>query len=156
MLQLSLWTVEELPPPSTSCNLRSPSACRNSFLAQQRWRLCVQRKAPKSFRNAHQSGRDSSTTQSEMSKRTIRGSLCLVTTEVNDNGRAIGESHQNARYTDQEVEMVRNLREEGYRLADIAAMMDMPIRTVRGYLDGTRRSQSVAGWKKQKRWVKTN
>lgn len=52
--------------------------------------------------------------------------------------------------------MVRNLRDEGYKLADIAAMMDMPIRTVRGYLDGTRRSQSVAGWKKQKRWVKTS
>ena len=61
---------------------------------------------------------------------------------VNDNGRAIGEDHARAKYLDTDVEHALELR------------ADMPIRTIRGYLDGSRRSQSVAGWKMVKRWIK--
>lgn len=71
-------------------------------------------------------------------------SICIA---VNDAGRAIGEDHVNAKYTDQDVERVRLFRAEGFTLREISQMMDMPVRTIRGYLDGSRRNQSVAGWK---------
>lgn len=73
---------------------------------------------------------------------------------VNDNGRAIGEDHAGAKYLDLDVDHARELRAEGYTLRQISQMLDMPIRTIRGYLDGSRRSQSVAGWKMVKRWIK--
>lgn len=70
-----------------------------------------------------------------------------VVATVNDDGRIIGEDHPNARYTNEDVEHVQALRAEGYTYDQIAKIMDMPVRTVRGYLDGSRRCQSVAGWK---------
>lgn len=73
---------------------------------------------------------------------------------VNDLGRAIGEDHAGAKYLDSDVDHARELRAEGYTLREISKMLDMPIRTVRGYLDGSRRSQSVADWKVVKRWRK--
>lgn len=73
--------------------------------------------------------------------------ICVA---VNDQGRRIGEDHPNAKYLDDDVERVRAFRSEGYTWARIAEMMDMPVRTVRSYVDGSRRSQSVAGF----RWVK--
>lgn len=80
--------------------------------------------------------------------------LCRMTVAVNDNGRAIGEDSVHAKYLDDDVECARRLRAQGYSLAELSRMLDMPIRTIRGYLDGTRRSQSVAGWKVVKRWQK--
>lgn len=73
-----------------------------------------------------------------------------ISVAVNDQGRRIGEDHPNAKYLDDDVERVRAFRSEGYTWARIAEMMDMPVRTVRSYVDGSRRSQSVAGF----RWVK--
>lgn len=74
--------------------------------------------------------------------------ICVA---VNDQGRRIGEDHPNAKYlNDDDVERARVFRSEGYTLREISRMLDMPIRTIRGYLDGSRRSQSVAGF----RWVK--
>lgn len=70
-----------------------------------------------------------------------------VVATVNDDGRIIGEDHPNARYTNEDVEHVQVLRAEGYTYDQIAKIMDMPVRTVRGYLGGSRRCQSVAGWK---------
>lgn len=66
---------------------------------------------------------------------------------VNDAGRVIGEDHANAKYLDADVENVKRLRAEGYTYRQISQIMDMPIRTLRDYLSGRRRSQSVAGWK---------
>lgn len=77
-----------------------------------------------------------------------------TTIVVNDGGRAIGESHWHAKYLDEDVERARQFRAEGYNYRQISEMMDMPIRTIRGYIDGSRRSQSVAGWKVVKRWRK--
>lgn len=74
---------------------------------------------------------------------------------VNDLGRAIGEDHAGAKYLDSDVDHARELRSQGYTLREISQMLDMPIRTVRGYLDGSRRSQSVADWKVVKRWRKS-
>lgn len=73
---------------------------------------------------------------------------------VNDNGRAIGEDHAGAKYLDLDVDHARELRAEGYTLRQISQMLDMPIRTARGYLDGSRRNQSVADFKMVKRWIK--
>lgn len=73
---------------------------------------------------------------------------------VNDLGRAIGEDHAGAKYLDSDVDHARELRAQGYTLREISKMLDMPIRTIRGYLDGSRRSQSVADWKVVKRWRK--
>ena len=75
-----------------------------------------------------------------------------VWVRVDDKGYPIGEDHVGAKYTDADVESARELRREGYTLKEISEMMDMPIRTVRGYLDGSRRSESVAGFKVVKRW----
>ncbi len=66
---------------------------------------------------------------------------------VNDAGRVIGEDHANARYLDSDVANVIELRRQGYTYREISRMMDMPIRTLRDYLSGRRRCQSVAGWK---------
>lgn len=81
-------------------------------------------------------------------------SIVKTRVTVNDNGRAIGEDHARAKYLDKDVEHALELRAEGYTLREISRMLDMPIRTIRGYLDGSRRSQSVAGWKMVKRWIK--
>ena len=70
-----------------------------------------------------------------------------MTVAVNDNGRAIGEDHVNARYLNADVEHARQLRAQGYTYRQISQMLDMPIRTLRDYLSGRRRCQSVAGWK---------
>lgn len=79
--------------------------------------------------------------------------MTMVT--VNDGGRAIGEDHVNAKYLDEDVEHARALVASGqYTLREISQMLDMPIRTIRDYAKGTRRNQSVAGWKKIRRYKK--
>lgn len=60
---------------------------------------------------------------------------------VNERGLRIGEDHQNARYSNSEVEMVFKLRDGGWGYKRIAAAVEMPIRTVRDYLTGRRRCQ---------------
>ena len=74
---------------------------------------------------------------------------------VNDSGRTIGEDHVYAKYLDEDVERARELVASGqYKLREISQMLDMPIRTIRDYAKGTRRNQSVAGWKKIRRYKK--
>lgn len=93
-----------------------------------------------------------SETPSQRSKRNIRSHFETVT--VNDNGRPIGEDHRNARYLDDDVERARELRAQGYSFLEVSKMMDMPIRTIRDYVSGRRRAQSIAGWKKIRRYDK--
>ena len=94
------------------------------------------------------SGQSSLTQQSEKSKENTRvTSEHKMTVTVNDAGRAIGEDHVNARYLNSDVEHARQLREQGYTYRQISGMLDMPIRTLRDYISGRRRCQSVAGWK---------
>ncbi|MBM6928171.1 hypothetical protein [Parasutterella secunda] len=50
--------------------------------------------------------------------------------------------------------MVFELRNQGYFYREISEMMDMPIRTIRTVLDGSRRNKHVVGWKKLKRKAK--
>lgn len=71
---------------------------------------------------------------------------------VNDKGRTIGEDHVNARYLDSDVRRVIDLREAGLTYKAISKKMGIPIRTVRDYVSGRRRCQSVAGWNRVVRW----
>lgn len=76
----------------------------------------------------------------------LRMRVCVA---VNDGGRPIGEDHAQAKYLDADVQRARAFRAEGYTWHEISRMLDMPIRTIRDYVNGTRRNQSVAGFK----WV---
>jgi hypothetical protein len=69
------------------------------------------------------------------------------TVALNEAGRRIGEAHPQARYTDGEIEMVLKLRDEGMGYKRIARAVEMPIRTVRGICNGSRRGQWAARWK---------
>ena len=72
---------------------------------------------------------------------------------VNDNGRPIGEDARNAKYLDDTVEMVRQLRLEGYTWTKISRAMDIPVRTARDFVSGRRRSESIAGFRRIRRRV---
>ena len=111
-----------------------------------------QAKKPNNYRSIASHDKKLSETPSKRSKRNIRSHFETVT--VNDNGRPIGEDHRNARYLDDDVERARELRAQGYSFLDVSRMMDMPIRTIRDYVSGRRRAQSVAGWKKIRRYDK--
>lgn len=69
---------------------------------------------------------------------------------VSDSGHAIGEDHPLARYTDSDVKAVLMLREAGFSLRAIAEKMDMPVRTVRGYISQRTRNCSVADYRVRK------
>lgn len=71
-----------------------------------------------------------------------------VIVEVNDRGIRIGDSHQNARYTNAEIRMVLELRDEGMSYGTISAKMEMPKSTVACICKATRRCQIAAAFKK--------
>lgn len=70
------------------------------------------------------------------------------TVAVNDAGLRIGEDHPQARYTNHEIDLVLELRDEGRSYGYIACKMEMPKSTVRDICTGRRRCQSPAGFKK--------
>lgn len=69
------------------------------------------------------------------------------TVAVNERGLRIGEDHQNARYTNGEIEMVLILRDDGKSYGEIARMVEMPKSTVRDIIKGRRRCQYPASFK---------
>lgn len=71
-----------------------------------------------------------------------------VAVAVNERGIRIGEDHQFAKYSNSEVEMVFILRDYGWGYKRIAAAVEMPLRTVRDFINGKRRCQCPAKWKK--------
>ena len=77
-----------------------------------------------------------------------------VLVSLGESGRPVGESAPNAKYTDSEIDLVFLLREQGYFYREISEMLDMPVRTIRTVLDGTRRNKAVVGWKKLQRKAK--
>lgn len=72
------------------------------------------------------------------------------TIAVNERGLRIGEDHQNAKYTNHEVEMVLDLRDEKLSYREISVRMDMPKSTVRDICKGNRRCQTADRWKEVK------
>lgn len=69
------------------------------------------------------------------------------TVAVNERGLRIGEDHQNARYTNAEIEMVLTLRDEDKSYGEIARLVEMPKSTVRDICTGRRRCQYPADFK---------
>lgn len=65
---------------------------------------------------------------------------------VNDLGLRLGEDHQNARWTDHEVSLVLDLREEGGTYTEISKAMEMPKSTVADICKYRRRAQTPAKW----------
>lgn len=92
--------------------------------------------------------------RSEQSTPSFSDTMQDVLVSIGDSGRPVGESAANAKYTDAEIDMVFELRNQGYFYREISEMMDMPIRTIRTFLDGSRRNKHVVGWKKLKRKAK--
>ena len=69
------------------------------------------------------------------------------TVAVNERGLRIGEDHQNARYTNAEIEMVLTLRDEDKSYGEIARLVEMPKSTVHDICTGRRRCQYPADFK---------
>lgn len=128
---------------------------RRYFLDQQPFLWSSLAKWPEHSRSVPWLVLKSSAMRRKKRKPSTQNSFVMTTVTVNDEGRAIGEDHVNAKYLDEDVEHARELVASGqYTLREISQMLDMPIRTIRDYAKGTRRNQSVAGWKKIKRFKK--
>lgn len=146
--QLSLWTTEELDSLSES-QPSSPSRQRKLSSALMQLPSAMQKDLSPDC--------ELSMKVSKKSKKNTRlSSWQMVMCSLGDSGRPVGESSVKAKYLDADVEHARQLREEGYSWTDISRMLEIPVRTVRGFVDGSRRSQSVSGWKRLKRWVNEN
>lgn len=63
---------------------------------------------------------------------------------VNEKGLRIGKTHPRAKYSDSEIDLVLELRDEGLGYKRIAKKLEMPIRTVRDICNGRRRCQTAA------------
>lgn len=75
--------------------------------------------------------------------------------QVNDQGRRIGESHPRGKFTDKEIDMIRELADEGLTYRQIAAKFDEPGRaiareTVKSIVLCRRRGQTPARAKRIK------
>jgi hypothetical protein len=70
-----------------------------------------------------------------------------ITVAVNERGIRIGEDHQNARYTNREIQHVLDMRDEGKSYGFIATVMDMPKSTVASICRGCRRCQFAVAYK---------
>lgn len=66
---------------------------------------------------------------------------------VNNSGLRIGEDHPKARYTNHEIELVQQLRDQGHSYGEIARKMEMPKSTVQDICNGRRRNQYPADFK---------
>lgn len=135
--------------------LRRPRrGSRRYFLEMQPFLWSELQDWPKHCQSIHWYELRPSAMRKKRSGHCIPRPFVMTVVAVNDEGRAVGEDHINAKYLDEDVEHARELRANGYTYRQIANMLDMPIRTVRDYVSGRRRSQSVAGWKKIKRFKK--
>jgi hypothetical protein len=70
-----------------------------------------------------------------------------ITVAVNERGIRIGQDHQNARYSDREIQHVLEMRDEGKSYGFIATVMEMPKSTVACICKATRRCQVAACFK---------
>ena len=70
---------------------------------------------------------------------------------VNERGLAIGEDHPRAILKNSEVDLLLELREEGYSYGWLALKFEISKSTVRGYCTGEIRAQYAAGYRRQRR-----
>lgn len=73
--------------------------------------------------------------------------MLTILVAVNERGIRIGDSHQNARYSNSEIGHVLAMRDEGKSYGFIATVMDMPKSTVASICNGSRRCQFAADYK---------
>lgn len=66
---------------------------------------------------------------------------------VNENGIRMGEGHSNAIFTDHEVELVRQLHEEGMTYEVLAEKFECSKSTISKICQFKRRAATVARWK---------
>ncbi len=65
----------------------------------------------------------------------------IVQLKCNAKGRLIGEDHANAKHTDALVKEARKMHAAGQTAIQISKVLSIPRRTVRGWLEGRRRTQ---------------
>lgn len=67
---------------------------------------------------------------------------------VDENGQRIGETHHNAKLTDQEVEQIRDLHElAGWTYDELASAYGAPKITIAKICTYQRRANTIARWK---------
>lgn len=76
----------------------------------------------------------------------VRQSAKKRVVALNDRGCRIGETHPRAKLTDNEVDLVFELRDAGLTLAAIAEKLDVTKGTIWKILTGRRRGQVAARW----------
>lgn len=67
---------------------------------------------------------------------------------VNERGNRIGEDHPGAKLTDNDVDIILELRDEGWAYRRIAGKMDCSSRQVRRICNGTHRAQRASRYKR--------
>ena len=69
---------------------------------------------------------------------------------VNDHGNPVGEYHPRAKLTDEDVELIRQLRESDppMPMREIAAKFEVSVGTVHDVVSYRRRATSYVGWRK--------
>ncbi|CAB3858374.1 hypothetical protein LMG26854_03336 [Achromobacter aegrifaciens] len=73
--------------------------------------------------------------------------MTRITVGVNEKGVRVGEDHQRATLTDHDVELMRQLREEGLGYKRLAKMFDTSVRNVRDIVNYKRRVTTPTAWK---------
>ena len=66
---------------------------------------------------------------------------------VNERGRRVGDSHHNARLTDGDVELLRELHEQGWGYRKLAAKFEVSKSQVRNIVKGHCRGQVATAWR---------
>lgn len=70
------------------------------------------------------------------------------TIAVNDKGYRIGQDHQNAGLSDEQVDRIRDLHEDhGLKYSQLAEMFQVSKSTIAGICQYRRRAQTPFGWK---------
>lgn len=68
---------------------------------------------------------------------------------IGEYGRRVGESHGMARLSDHEIELIRQLGEQGMPAAEIAQKMEVGKRYIYKLLNYERRVSVVAQWRRR-------
>lgn len=86
--------------------------------------------------------------QAEDSDQVVPTTSRKVYVAVDENGLRIGESHPNAKLTDQQVDQIRDLHEgKKTSYADLAVMFNVPKITIAKICTYERRASTIARWK---------
>jgi DNA-binding NarL/FixJ family response regulator len=74
--------------------------------------------------------------------------MLVRTIAVNAKGCRLGDSHPNAKLTNDEVDTLLELHEQGWGYKKLAEAFDVSKSTVRSYCTGRMRCQTPTNWRK--------